>query len=59
MDITTVVKLIHNVTTTVTLSNPITTVIPVYVDSGASPWILATGLWDDNGIWDDTAVWID
>ena len=49
MDITTVITLIH----------PITTVIPVYVDSGTSPWILATGLWDDTGVWDDTAVWID
>lgn len=24
-----------------------------------SPWILTTGLWNDDGKWDDTDVWVD
>mgnify|MGYP003404458025 FL=1 len=43
----------------ITLIHRIASVIPYYVDSGASPWILATGLWNDSGIWSDTDVWID
>lgn len=24
-----------------------------------TPWILATGAWNDNGVWDDNATWND
>lgn len=24
-----------------------------------APWILATGVWNDNGKWNDNAIWID
>jgi hypothetical protein len=53
--------------------SPVTTAIssPVYgsicgvtpffnnTEPEPTPWILATGKWNDNGVWDDNATWND
>lgn len=30
-----------------------------FIAATASPWILASGTWNDDGIWDDSASWSD
>ena len=50
---------LNSITVELKLTHPITVLLPTYTPSGASPWILATGLWNDSGVWSDTDVWID
>jgi len=48
-----------NISSTINKPVLISSTLPVYTSSGSSPWILATGLWNDSGVWSDTDVWID
>lgn len=46
-------------TTTSTTTIPTTTSSTTTSTTTISPWILATGVWNDIGVWRDTANWID
>lgn len=46
-------------TTTSTTTIPTTTSSTTTSTTTISPWILATGFWNDSGVWMDTSNWID